>query len=391
MTGSRIMKKRILIALSLALILALGSVDILFAEEGHENGSMPALKQSSTLTIKTQFTDEEIVTPISGVLMTIYKVADLTVKDGMATYTPTEKFESVKINYKEMTASASNEAAQKLYELVKDGEITGETKESDGNGVINYGSVENGMYLVVQTGANGDATEYSQFAPYLISAPQPVPDNTWEYDVVSIPKSEVQADAIKLTKTVNNKDTEVIDDPQNKFSYIIKSELDYVPDQFAVVDKVPEQLEIVNTSRIEIKVNGQLLDKETKDAIVKIKGNTLRVEPTKEMIEQWSPFEMTVLFYCKFKNDIKITEENLDVTNVAGYEVNGDYKEPPGKENRAKVKGDTKKIEKNKNGNGTRTGDAFRYMTILTLIMLASVLTIVIVLKRRRKKAEQQE
>ena len=65
------------------------------------------------------------------------------------------------------------------------------TKTVSEDGYAPFGKVSHGMYLVIQTGAKGQAEDYEGLDPYLVMAPQPMVEmgtNDWEYDVVSIPK-----------------------------------------------------------------------------------------------------------------------------------------------------------------------------------------------------------
>ena len=400
MTGTKISYNRILIVLSLIAVLVLGNASFLYAAD---NASMPDLTKNSTnLTIVTQYTDEENITPISGMELTIYKVADVSVNGGKVNYTPTNEFKSAGIDYNNLTTGSSIDAAEKLSKLTEGGKITGKTKTSGGEGQVVYGAVDNGMYLVVQTGSKGNAKEYTKLRPYLIMAPQPLTDigqNAWEYDVYSIPKMEVLNKVVKLTKKVNGVDNHVLQNPDDKFSYAITSDINYAPDQFAVVDNVPEELNVVDKRLIEIEVNGKKLDEETKNALLKIDGNTVRVEPTKEQINQWAPFEMKIMFYCQFKEDLVLTEDNDTVTNVAGYEVENEYIEPEGTENEARVKTEeavpttTAKDSKTMKTDTARTGDEFAtYMRILVAVMILSAAVItVIAIRRRRANANEQD
>ena len=190
------MNKRILLALSLIAMMLVGSIQSVFAVE---NSALPPLtSENSTLTITAKYTDyvdgNEKTTPIAGVEFTLYKVADLSVEDGVATYTATEDFKAVEVDYQNLDTDASIKAAKDLFQAAGDNGIKGTAKESDGNGIADFGSVSNGMYLVAQTAAKGDAEKYSTIEPYLIMAPQfmsEIGENEWNHDVVSIPKMEV--------------------------------------------------------------------------------------------------------------------------------------------------------------------------------------------------------
>lgn len=389
MIGTKILKNRILIVLSLVAVMVFGGAGSLYAED---NVSVPDLTKDSRLVVVTQYTDEKEITPISGMELTIYKVAELTVDNGKINYKPTSEFEAAGIDFNNLTTSSSIEAAAELYKLIESGEIEGRTAVSEASGQTLFGTVDKGMYLVVQTGATGDAKEYTKLDPYIIMTPQPATEteiDSWEYNVYSIPKMQVAYKTVKLTKKVNDKDS-IVQDPSNKFSYTITADISYAPDQFAVVDNVPEELQVIDKKRIQVEVNGKRLSEDVKNAILSIDGNKVKVEPTEEQIAKWAPFEMKILFYCQFKQDLVFTEENQTVVNTAGYEVNSEYVEPEGGDNEATVKAEMSEPTNVGDKDSARTGDEFaKYMTILILAMCLSVLIILVVVFKRRRNAKE--
>lgn len=194
MVKTNYLNNRIAIVLGLIVMLLAGSVKYTFATDQIPK-SMPDLQQeTSTLTIETSYTDKDVKTMINGMELTIYKVADLTVKGGDPRYTLTENFSEVEVNFDGMTAKESHEAAKKFAEIVKTKALEGDAKAVSANGYASFGEVPNGMYLVMQTGATGDALKYSAIEPFLIMAPQPTvatDENTevvWNHNVESLPK-----------------------------------------------------------------------------------------------------------------------------------------------------------------------------------------------------------
>lgn len=188
MTKAKSMNKRISIVLSLVLMLLAAAKLSAFATEPVQ---MPDLREEEgTLTIETKYTDEDNVTNISGTELAIFKVADLTVTNGNAQYTLTEDFKDVDVDFNGMTAEDSIMAANLFYAEVIEKNMEG-TKTVSEDGYAPFGKVSHGMYLVIQTGAKGQAEDYEGLDPYLVMAPQPMVEmgtNDWEYDVVSIPK-----------------------------------------------------------------------------------------------------------------------------------------------------------------------------------------------------------
>ena len=381
--------KLISIGLSLVmLLLALGS-QIGYAEDPV---SMQDLRsEPGTLVVETKHTDEDKVTLISGIELTIFQVASLSVKNGDARYSLTDDFKDADVDFDGLTADASLAAAKTFEKMAGEKGLKGKTVVS-ANGVADFGTVNHGIYLVCQTGTTGDALEYTELDPYLVMTPQRSLDDetAWEYDVVSIPKLGIVNKEIKLTKKVNEQDNIEVEIKTDKFAYDIGAALEYSPENFAVIDNVPEELEIVDKDQIEITINDQIISKEERDAMLTIDGNTVRVDFTKEQIEQWYPLKMNVRFICKFSEGVDPGENGLNIENVAGFEVDGTYYEPPGDDHKAEVKGVTEDEVKgtvaDRIKKRVKTGD---YTTIGLWVGLLAAAMIVILLLARRKRNNQ--
>ena len=389
MTNMKSMNKRITLVLSLIVMIQAMGMHFVFAE----GVKMPALdKESSTLAVSVKYVDEEETTAISGVELSAYKVADLTVEDGFADDSATKDFEAAGIDYNNLTTESSIKAASDLEAFANENKPDGVKAVSGADGMVDFGEVSNGMYLITQTAAKGMAEDYTRLKAYLVMAPLPmteVGDNEWQYDVVSIPKTEIGAESIRITKKVNEKDSIEVTISTDEFYYDIEAELGYVPDNFAVVDKVPEMLTIINKEQVELKISGEVLSDADRDKMLSIEDNTVRVDFTKEQLKKWYPLKMKVKFHCQFREGTEITDEELSVINKAGYEVRGDYYEPPGEEHKAEVKGKedeqtvvrgVKKLIKSVN-----TGDT-NLMALWIGIILAVLTIIVFMLRIRRKQ-----
>jgi len=188
MTKEKSMNKRISIVLSLVLMLLAAAKLSAFAAEPVQMADLR--EEEGTLTVETKYTDEDNVTHISGTELAIFKVADLTVKNGDARYTLTEDFKDVDVDFNGMTTEESIVAANLFYAKVTEKNLKGQKAVSE-DGYAAFGRVSHGMYLVIQTGAKGQAENYTGLDPYLVMAPQPMVEmgtNDWEYDVLSIPK-----------------------------------------------------------------------------------------------------------------------------------------------------------------------------------------------------------
>lgn len=382
----RIKKQNKLISIGLSLIML---ILMLGVQPAHAEGVfMDDLREApGTLEIETKYVDEGTVTLISGIELSIYQVASLSVNQGEAKYALTEEFADSGVEFSEMTADESMAAAGKFADMVKEKNISGRTVVSE-NGTADFGAVEHGIYLVCQTGKKGTANEYTELKPYLVMTPQRSLDNesAWEYDVVSIPKMGIENKTIKITKKVNNLDDVQVEMRTDKFAYDIEAELGYSPESFAVVDHVPEALEIVDTNTIVIKIGDDVLTREERDAMLTIEGNDLRVDFNKEQIQKWYPLKMSINFRCRFRRGVEL-DEGLSVVNVAGYEVEGVYYEPPGDEHKAEVKGVSKDevTEENPIVKAVRTGDYANIAIWIALLAAAVAIIIIFVIRRRRR------
>ena len=390
MTNMKIMNKRIPLILSLIVMLIATGVHFVFAEAVHMDD---LTKETSSLLVIVQYnevTKEGGVeaTPISGAELTVYKVADMSVNEGLVEFVPTKDFESVPVDYKSMTADDSNKAAADLYKKVESAKIAGKRAVTDAMGEAQFGELPNGMYLIAQTGASGDAENYTRLNPYLAMLPMQSMDaeNEWNYEVESFPKTELGIESIRITKKVNNEDNVEVQLRTDDFTYDIKAELGYIPDGFAVVDKVPETLEIINTDQIELTISNKVLSKEERDAMLKIEDNAIKIEFNKEQLKKWYPLSMNVKFQCKFR-DAEEQTEDLSVINTAGYEVLGVYEEPPGEEHKAEVKGKTKKTPPppTKLIKGIATGD-YNNIIMWVGLLVAAVLAVIIIRRRSRDR-----
>ena len=144
--------------------------------------------QDATLTVVLQHGSGSSATNIDGAKLEAYEVARI---GASGSYELLSAYESTGIDFNEqMTASQSLKAAEKLSQAAAGKEPSGSaTTGSDGK--AGFGQLEEGIYLVVQTGAAGTAEKYSVLPPFLVNVPQ-VTDDGIVYDVVAAPKPEVK-------------------------------------------------------------------------------------------------------------------------------------------------------------------------------------------------------
>ena len=150
--------------------------------------------KKNSLEIKIAVMDEEGKDkPIEGVKMSIYRTADIEVKDGSVLYKPIAPFNQKPFigddYYQSLTsASLSKQAAKQLSGYIDQTE--GFSKITGANGLTSFTSIQAGMYLVVQAEENDNYT----FDPFIISVPEPDMDHEvngykeWRYEVKAEPK-----------------------------------------------------------------------------------------------------------------------------------------------------------------------------------------------------------
>lgn len=197
-------------AVLLSAMMALGTGITARADTGevYKTQAMEDLdtEKPSSLTINFHTSEASGEKPISGAQFSVYKVADVSVSklgDGNTTYMLTEYFAGAEVNGKEvsfpgMDAEASNEAAEAFAKVVAEESLRADsTGTTDDKGVARFESLPNGAYLVCETAATGMAGNYKPLAPYLVLVPGIIPSkdsskfNSWEYNVTSEPKPQI--------------------------------------------------------------------------------------------------------------------------------------------------------------------------------------------------------
>lgn len=153
--------------------------------------------QSKTLTLYFYVQLKGVDTPIEGAEMGIYRLSDLVTNGGSAEYPVLEAYASLRtmeddkdVTFEGISVSESVLLADSFANAVSQPDQTAVT---DKNGRCSFEGLEQGMYLVRQLSAKGQAQDYQFIAPYLISVPLAVNytgENEWQYEVLSEPKSK---------------------------------------------------------------------------------------------------------------------------------------------------------------------------------------------------------
>lgn len=162
------MKKFLILALSLLILLGV-SVPVFAAQVDPDRlGSITA----------TMVHDGE---PVVGGTLTLYRVAELDLSTDSG-FRYTEDYADSGVALDSFGASTAVALATYTYE----NDIEGETKSINANGVVTFGDLEPGLYLLIQWDA---ADGFYHLAPFLIS----VPNNEggeYVYDVTCAPKQD---------------------------------------------------------------------------------------------------------------------------------------------------------------------------------------------------------
>ena len=168
-----------------------------------EENSVPDIEnEKKSLTVYFFVQLVGVDTPIEGAEVGIYRIADLKTSFGSANYTVLDKYAELKktqddrdVTFEGISVSESIALAKKFAVFSETPEITAVTDE---NGMCKFDDLEQGMYLVREISASGDAQKYQLFQPYMISVPLAVSDirtggKIWQYDVLSEPKTKVSS------------------------------------------------------------------------------------------------------------------------------------------------------------------------------------------------------
>ena len=206
--------------LAAMLMSCLAVMNITASEEDRMPDITPGLKGSLEVTM--QYTDPNLETdnikPMPGVQVKLAQVASLETHGGSADYTLLEAYKSTGIELAGMTASQSNEAAQKLAPLATGSDVKTAAAASDGTVV--FSDLEPGIYLVFQEKDANTSYRVDAIATFLISVPFPAKQedgNLWQYEVEVTPKTEIEGPknngVIRVTKSLYNTETELSYNP----------------------------------------------------------------------------------------------------------------------------------------------------------------------------------
>ena len=171
----------------LAAALMVAALCMLMAAAGQISPRQAHAAQDATLTVVVQHGGGSTATSIDGMTLEAYEVAKVS---SSGSYEPTAAFASAGVDFNaQMTAEQAIAAASTLSGVAKTCKPDA-TAVTGADGKAAFGTLDNGIYLVVQNGATGTAKKYSTLVPWLVNVPQRS-GNDVVYDVVSMPKPEL--------------------------------------------------------------------------------------------------------------------------------------------------------------------------------------------------------
>jgi hypothetical protein len=161
-------------------------------EDGYLRYWMADLEEGKGSLSLSYFYDDENVA-LSDAEISIYRIADISVKNGDAVYTVLDGYGA--FEYAGADVDSLNEYAKSQMGTAKS-KGADQTAITDSEGKVEFKDLDYGMYLVLETNKSGVASEYYDFTPFIVNVPFPVVDETkyqgeWNYTVEVEPKTEI--------------------------------------------------------------------------------------------------------------------------------------------------------------------------------------------------------
>ena len=123
--------------------------------------------------------------PVQGAEFSLYRVGEMQTSGGAASFVPLKAYAGICSSFDGMSASKNQEYAEKIAAIVaKNGYDA--RQQTDANGEARYTGLSAGMYLVMQTGAAGQAAGFETCKPFLVSLPSADPETGDWRDALSI-------------------------------------------------------------------------------------------------------------------------------------------------------------------------------------------------------------
>ena len=147
--------------------------------------------------INVEVTDSSS-SPVSGMEITLFKVANAGVENHNLVYSNIEELNSCKVDF---TIGDEKSISTEAVNCVKENATYNKTTITNKNGKVSFKELDLAIYLVVQT---KKVEGLSSFEPFLIMIPQSEKNN-WKYDIDSTPKTDIyHVMNIEVLKEWNN-------------------------------------------------------------------------------------------------------------------------------------------------------------------------------------------
>lgn len=150
------------------------------AAYGAEAGAHPDLTKKGSVSVT--MVDKSANSAVGGGEMTLYYVAGVVREDWNDSYAYTEAFAECTLS---LDNPESGELAKGIADFAAQNGIAGTAREIGDDGVVTFGNLEVGLYLLAQTKA---ASGYEAVAPFLVSVPIAI-NGELSYDVNATPKT----------------------------------------------------------------------------------------------------------------------------------------------------------------------------------------------------------
>ena len=195
----KFLKKPIAILALAILLMAGGGTAAFAADTSNVMPPLPGGPYSLTITVQSSNPDGT-ATAISGAELSLYQVAELTVKHGGAYYKTVADFEDTGIVLEDMTAEESHAAAKKFAEAAESKKLTGISGISNGKGIINFSDLKPGAYFVRLDRYSDSDAGYTAMEPFLVLVPgieKNSTGNRWITDVHAVPKLMINPEDVR--------------------------------------------------------------------------------------------------------------------------------------------------------------------------------------------------
>ena len=176
-------KKRILLSLTMTIVLLFSIFASAFAGDTSVD-----FDKTGSITVALQDSSSNNTT-ISGVRLTLYKIANISIENSNLRYSFTAEFTNSGGGLEDMDTQG---LAEHLANYANKNKISGMTQKVLDNGSITFDDLSLGLYLVVQEGSE---SSYYPINPFLVSLPMSNEENAdWIYNVEANPKVQLKSD-----------------------------------------------------------------------------------------------------------------------------------------------------------------------------------------------------